>query len=309
MPAVQRLKIDSISIIIPALNSLVIDRVVGAVLQQVDHRPVEVLIVGRDEAKLIPQSPLVRFIDTGSPIGPGAARNRGVAQSRGELLCFLDADCVPQPGWLDRIVQAHEAGHQVVSGGVALSRHGYWALCDDLLVFGSLLPTTPAGPRHRLPSLNLSIDRSIIMAHAGFDERFFPAGEDSDLSYRLRKAGYTLFCEPRAIVVHAHNRRTIGDALRHLFTFGAAQVPLSAQHPQIATLPAHRLAARFPLLLLLAAPLLATVDIVLGFVRSRFPQRFWYAVPGLVVIKSGWYAGLAMALRASTRARHQTATV
>lgn len=288
-----------ISIIIPSLNSPIIDTVVKAVLQQIGDYDVEIVIVGRDEAQRIPSSPLVRFIDTGVAVGPAAARNLGIVHSNGDLLCFLDADCVPQAGWLDRLVAAQKAGHQVVSGGVGIAVQGYWSLCDDLLVFGPLLPWSEPGPRHTLPSLNLSINRATLRAVGGFDERFFPAGEDIELSYRLRKAGCTLFCEPRAIVMHCHSRRAMRDVWRHLFVFGATQVPLAEQHPEIGASSARRIAARFPRIFLLAAPLLATLDVVRFFVQCTIPQRYIYAVPGLIVVKSAWYIGFAMALRGS----------
>ncbi len=32
--------------------------------------------------------------------GPGPARNRGVTASSGEILAFIDADCLADPGWL-----------------------------------------------------------------------------------------------------------------------------------------------------------------------------------------------------------------
>jgi GT2 family glycosyltransferase len=34
--------------------------------------------------------------------GAAAARNRGVVETRAPAIAFLDADCVPAPGWLDR---------------------------------------------------------------------------------------------------------------------------------------------------------------------------------------------------------------
>lgn len=38
--------------------------------------------------------------------GPGPARNLGAALARSELLAFIDADCIAEPGWVTSIVEA-----------------------------------------------------------------------------------------------------------------------------------------------------------------------------------------------------------
>ncbi|MBF5082529.1 glycosyltransferase [Quadrisphaera sp. INWT6] len=46
----------------------------------------------------------------------GAARNLGAAATTGEVLCFLDADTVPEPGYVSAVVRAVEAGADLVVG-------------------------------------------------------------------------------------------------------------------------------------------------------------------------------------------------
>jgi len=49
--------------------------------------------------------------------GPGPARNAGAAASRGEIIAFIDADCLPAPGWLRSLRDAFS--HNPEAGAVA----------------------------------------------------------------------------------------------------------------------------------------------------------------------------------------------
>ena len=61
-----------------------------------------------------------RLVVEPSP-GPGPARNRGVAESRGEILAFVDSDCVADRGWLEAAARrlGEPDGKIVVGGDVA----------------------------------------------------------------------------------------------------------------------------------------------------------------------------------------------
>jgi glycosyltransferase involved in cell wall biosynthesis len=52
-----------------------------------------------DSASRVQQRPQITLLDEPVP-GSYAARNRGIRAASGDVIAFIDADCVAQPGWL-----------------------------------------------------------------------------------------------------------------------------------------------------------------------------------------------------------------
>jgi GT2 family glycosyltransferase len=77
--------------------------------------------------------------------------------------------------------------------------------------------------------------REVIERVGLFDERLFIYAEDLDLGVRIRRAGWKLWCEPRALVVHhekVRRRKTVPDPWRlRLCTRNLHQVAWRHGHP------------------------------------------------------------------------------
>lgn len=94
----------------------------------------EVIVV--DDGSEPPLEPQLRLGAAGSgrpavrvvrqlPAGLNAARNRGVAEARGELIAFLDDDTLVDPGWARALAQAFaDPGCDAVAGRVVLRLEG-----------------------------------------------------------------------------------------------------------------------------------------------------------------------------------------
>jgi glycosyltransferase involved in cell wall biosynthesis len=111
---------------------------------------------------------------------PGEARNLGAEHARGTHLCFIDADCTPEPGWLEEAMQTLRGGAKMV-GGAVLDGDPWHpvASLDNLLQFAELAAGRPAGPARLLPTCNLALRRSDFQQCGGFPRTGFPAGEDT----------------------------------------------------------------------------------------------------------------------------------
>lgn len=103
-----------VSVIVPVYN----DRdVLSTCLEALAHQTFpacdfEVLVVDNGSTEplgdLPARFPEVRFESEPKP-GSYAARNRGILCSRGEMIAFTDADCIPRADWIERGVAQLEA--------------------------------------------------------------------------------------------------------------------------------------------------------------------------------------------------------
>lgn len=279
----------NISVIIPTLNAPTLARTVDAVLAQTAV-PREIIVVGRDEAGVLGNYPAVRFVDTGEPVCAARARNLGMAAATGDVFLFLDSDCVPQPDWLQRHLDRQQAGSPVVGGSVALQGSNYWAQSDNVSMFHEFIPGHPPGNRQLLPTLNLSVRRSIV-DQVGLMDESFPgaAAEDADWTVRMRLAGVPLAFAPEAVVAHAPARTTWSDVVRHWRNLGHNAVRVRLRYPAAFGTPSGAVSAAWWRLL---SPLIAA-RITGGIYANRLFWPHWRSLPVVYASKIIYCLGAA----------------
>lgn len=132
--------------------------------------------------------------------GAGPARNGGVAASRGEILAFIDSDCIADPDWIAEGVQALEE-HDFIGGRVTVQidnpvkmtgAEAYEAVfAFDFETYIKKRGFTGSG--------NLFVRRRIFDAVGGFKAE---VSEDMEWSHRATGKGFRLGYAPRAVVAH-----------------------------------------------------------------------------------------------------------
>ena len=135
--------------------------------------------------------------------GASKARNTGALVSRGDILFFIDADCLLQKDTLLLVNKAVEKyGNSVIIGGT------YTPLSYDdnffstfQSVFVNYSETKKRDPDY-IATHAMIISPEIFKKNGGFLEKFLPIIEDVEFSHRLRKAGYRLFMSPDIQVRH-----------------------------------------------------------------------------------------------------------
>ncbi|GAA5121077.1 mycofactocin biosynthesis glycosyltransferase MftF [Haloechinothrix salitolerans] len=170
-----------------------------------------------------------------TPAGPAAARNTGWQHATTDLVAFLDADTLPEPGWLDRTLGLFDdpdvaAVAPRVRGLPGASPIARYEADHSALDLGPHPATVrPMSRVSYVPTAALIIRRTALAAFGGFDERL-RYGEDVDLIWRLIAAGHTIRYQPEATVWH-QPRPTLRAWLRQRHDYGTSAAPLATRHP------------------------------------------------------------------------------
>jgi cellulose synthase/poly-beta-1,6-N-acetylglucosamine synthase-like glycosyltransferase len=140
--------------------------------------------------------------------GPAAARNRGVAQAAGAVICLTDDDCRPAPDWLAAVVDRflHDGRATTVVAGPTLTGNALNAFAVASQAVTNHLSASSAGPvvgtLGFAPTSNLACRKELLL-EVQFDERFsLAAGEDREWCANVTRLGHRIRFEPAAIVRH-----------------------------------------------------------------------------------------------------------
>jgi glycosyltransferase involved in cell wall biosynthesis len=153
--------------------------------------------------------------------GPAAARNRGAERATGELLAFIDDDCVPRSDWLRRLAERWRAGDEQGVGGQTMNALA-GNLCSEaaqLVIDVGYRQNNHGAPERRwFTTNNLAVAADDFRALGGFDPSYLTA-EDRDFCSRWGESGRRLAWEPAAVVEH-RNRLGLASFARLHFAYG-----------------------------------------------------------------------------------------
>jgi glycosyltransferase involved in cell wall biosynthesis len=158
--------------------------------------------------------------------GAAAARNRGIQAARGPVLAFLDADCLPDPGWLQAgLARLDETGAGLVGGRVD-TRPGpgpAWLAYYDRLSY--------VRQAERIAQSGLSATACLFVRRDVIDRigPFRPelrAAEDDEFCLRAAASGFTVaYAEGAAVSREAATGA--GAVVRRYHRAGRAEAALA----------------------------------------------------------------------------------
>jgi GT2 family glycosyltransferase len=170
-----------------------------------------------DKAKVISHHP---------PSLPGA-RNRGIRESRGEIVIMIDDDVILKHDFISQHLKYYE--NKEVSGVTGkveqknkITKRLPFSLKNEFMEWIpiSVFDDNFEKEAFRLAGGNFSVKKEYAFRAGLFDENFIGTawGEEYDFSLRLKKVGKKLIFNPRAYIFHLNDIKG-GTGNRSLFNF------------------------------------------------------------------------------------------
>lgn len=187
-----------VSIVIPHRNDpLRLARCLAALAPQRDGG-VEVVVVD-DGSDCVPVTPSWVRVIPQAQAGAGAARNRGVAAAMGSVIAFVDADCVPAPGFIDRARLAR----RVTGGQIEMFDEAVTASCRRTgpQAYETALAFDQARSVRRgwAATANLVVPKALFQIVGPFRAG---VAEDVDWCLRAGRMGHPPAFDPALVVGH-----------------------------------------------------------------------------------------------------------
>lgn len=200
------MKFYQVSIVIPAYNAQkTIGPAIESLLAQDYQSKPEIIIVDDGSTDATPEIckkyPITYMRQDNA--GPASARNRGWRASKGELIFFMDSDCVAPPDWVSILVRNHEEEKVGCAGSIygIANRESFLA---RIIYYEFLRRYDFCGKfTSFIGSYGYSFSRQVLEEVNGYNEEYRIAShEDNDLGWRIILKGYKLLLNKNCPMYH-----------------------------------------------------------------------------------------------------------
>ena len=239
-----------------------LDQCLVSVLNATRKVQAEIIVVDNDSKDgttiYIPQKfPQIKFIANKKNVGFSAANNIGFEHCTSPYVFILNPDTLITEQCVTRLISFFEE-HEL-AGGVGLrmldgngaylpeSKRGFpspWVSFCKIFGLSSLFPKSSFWNGYYLGHFNdqevqkvdvlsgacMCVRREILEQIGGFDEDYFMYGEDIDISYRIKKAGYQNYYLPEPNIIHYKGESTRKASFNYIKHFYRAMLIFSKKH-------------------------------------------------------------------------------
>ncbi|MBI2999178.1 MAG: glycosyltransferase [Deltaproteobacteria bacterium] len=160
--------------------------------------------------------PHLRTLNEGRP-GKNFALNKALREARGEIFCMMDDDIVLDRKWLEGLVRDYQStGYDALQPCVLPGTDPKGRSADPENLYQYNIPVIDYGDKPRdirgLTGVIMSMRREVIDKVGLFDERLPASGYegDTDLSRRIREAGFSIGYTPHVVAYHELDPRRYG---------------------------------------------------------------------------------------------------
>ncbi|MGB7319386.1 MAG: glycosyltransferase [Planktotalea sp.] len=218
-------------------------------ISQLDYPCFELVLVadrdGMDAARALPFYDDLKCVAF-NEANISTARNLGIAHAAGDIVAFIDDDAVPEPSWLTYLTAGFNEADVAAVGGFVIGRNGIsfqWKArsvdCTGVAIPLEVDETkiTALAPQDgyaiKTEGTNMALRRDVIAGMGGFDAAFRFYLDETDVNYRLTKAGHRTAISPLAQVHHGYKASATrrGDRVpTDLFEIGASTTVYLRKH-------------------------------------------------------------------------------
>jgi len=239
----QKLKMFLVSIIIPSYNG---EKVIGDCLKFVyalEYQNFEVIVVddaSRDNSVAIIESlfPCAKVIRNSKNLGFAGTINRGIKESKGEIVVLLNMDTLVKKDWLSELVKVIISNEKAgIVGSKMLDLDGTTVQHAGGLINSNGVSVhigrgeADTGQYDELREVDylcgasMGFKKSLLEEIGCLDEGYSPLYyEDTDLAFRARRKGYKNMYVPGSVLVHNENYSTSGLTARFYYFYHKSRI-------------------------------------------------------------------------------------